>query len=151
MSPSNRNIPTTTRRILDIRSLNQCAFPGCTHTLVEPGVGESSPVIICDVSHIHAVSPGGPRWKEGLTNEELNSLENLILLCPRHHRIVDSQPEHYTAEMLRQWKREHEAKETSGYPAGLDVITELVNEKITEETDTLRKSRFFEEFDKVEF
>lgn len=151
MSPSNRNIPPTTRRILDIRSLNQCAFPGCTHTLVEPGVGESSPVIICDVSHIHAVSPGGPRWKESLTNEELNSLENLILLCPRHHRIVDSQPEHYTAEMLRHWKLEHEAKETSGYPAGLDVITELVNERITEETNTLRKSRFFEEFDKVEF
>ena len=148
MAPSNRNIPPTTRRILDIRSLNQCAFPGCTHTLVEPEVGESAPAIIGEICHIHAVNPDGARWKEGLTNEELNSLDNLILLCRNHHGIVDSQPEHYTAEMLREWKREHETRESSKYPAGLDVITELVNEKIRGETTSLRKSRFFDEFDK---
>ncbi len=75
-------------------------------------------------------------------------MENLILLCRNHHGIVDSQPEHYAAEMLREWKREHETRESSRYPAGLDVITELVNEKIRGETTSLRKSRFFDEFDK---
>lgn len=118
------------------------------HSLVEPEVGESAPAIIGEICHIHAVNPGGARWKDGLTSEELNSLENLILLCRNHHGVVDSQPEHYTAEMLREWKREHETRESSKYPAGLDVITELVNEKIRSETTILRKSRFFDEFDK---
>lgn len=118
------------------------------HNLVEPEVGESAPAIIGEICHIHAVNPGGARWKDGLTSEELNSLENLILLCRNHHGVVDSQPEHYTAEMLREWKREHETRESSKYPAGIDVITELVNEKIRGETTILRKSRFFDEFDK---
>ena len=151
MSRPKQKLPATTKRILDIRSLNQCAFPDCANTIVEPGVGDSDPVIIGDICHIHAVNPGGARWKEGITNEELNSLENLILLCSRHHRVVDGQPEYYTAELLREWKREHEAKETSEYPAGIDLITELVNEKIQDEIDILRKSRFFEEFDRVQF
>ena len=151
MPRPNQKIPPTTKRILDIQSLNRCAFPDCTNTLIEPGAGESGPTVTGHVCHIHAVSPGGPRWKSGLTVEELNSSDNLILLCRHHHGVVDTQPKYYTVEMLRNWKREHEARETSGYPAGLNVITEFVNEKIKDETDVLRKSRFFEGFDKVQF
>ncbi len=151
MASSRRDIPPTTKRILDIQSLNQCAFPGCTHKLVEPAAGKSGPVVIGEIGHIHAVNPDGARWIEGLTNEELNSLDNLILLCRHHHVIVDRQPEYYTAEMLRQWKREHEAGETGNLSDDLVIVGELVDDKIRTETEILRKSRFFEEFDQVGF
>ena len=147
MATSKRNYSKSTNRILDIQSRNQCAYPECTNTLVEPGTEQSSPVVTGHICHIHAINSGGPRWKEGLPNEELNSLDNLILLCRHHHGIIDLQPETYTAEMLQQWKKEHEAKVERVYPAGLDVITKLVDQKIKDETDKLRKAWFFPDFD----
>ena len=151
MTVPRRNYSRSTQRILDIQSLNQCAYPGCTNTLVEPSAGESGPIVIGHICHIYAISPDGPRGKEGITEEELNSPENLILLCPTHHAVVDGQPQFYTAEMLRQWKREHEAKVKNRYPAGLDIIRELVDQKIEDETDRLRKSRFFAEFNSGQY
>ena len=148
MATSSQNdIGYTTKRILDIQSLNQCAFPGCTNPLVEPGTGQSNPAVVSDICHIYASSPNGPRGQGSLTEEELKSIDNLILLCPNHHRVVDRQPETYTAELLKQWKEEHEAKVKSQHPSGLDIIRALVDEKIKDETDILRKSRFFAEFD----
>ena len=147
MATSRRNYSQRTQRILDIQSLNQCAFPGCTNPLVEPGTGQSSPAVIGHICHIYALSPNGPRGQGGLTEYELNSIDNLILLCRNHHAVVDLQPETYTAELLKQWKEEHEANLNSQYPAGLDIIRELVDQKIKDETNILRKSRFFAEFD----
>ena len=141
--------PRNIQRILDIQSLNQCAYPKCTNTLVEPRAGESGPVVTGEICHIHALNPGGPRSKEGLSREERNSPENLIMLCPTHHAVVDAQPEFYTAEILQQWKREHEAKVKSQHPTGLDIFTEIIDQKIKDETDILRKSRFFSEFDNI--
>ena len=150
MAPSKRKYPTKTRRILDIQSLNQCAFPGCTNALVEPGIGKASPAVTADTGHIHAISPDGPRWKEGLTTEELNSLDNLILLCKNHHAVVDSQPEFYTAEQLKQWKAEHEAKVHRNSP-GQNLIFEVIRERILERTRMLRQLRFFPTFNEVGF
>ena len=142
------NYPSRTRRILDIRSLNQCAFPGCTSILVEPGIGEAGPAVVADTCHIYARRPGGKRWKEGLTEEERNSIDNLILLCKNHHAIVDSQPEVYTAEQLKRWKSEHEAKIPGEFP-GRDLISEVLGERIRQDTSRLRQLRFYPTFDAV--
>ena len=151
MARQRRNYPRNTQRVLDIQSLNQCAYPKCTNTLVEPSAGESGPVVTGEICHIHALNPGGPRWKEGLSPAELNSPENLIMLCPTHHAVVDGQPEFYTAEILQQWKRDHETKVKSQHPAGLDFFTEIIDRKIKDETDIFRKSRFFSEFDSIRY
>lgn len=150
MAPSTRNYSAKTRRILDIQSLNRCAFPGCTSILVEPGIGEAGPAIVADTCHIHALSPGGARWKEGLTTKELNSIDNLILLCKNHHAVVDSQPEVYTAEQLKKWKFEHEAKAPGDF-SGRDLISEILSERIRQKTSRLRQLRFFPRFDEVGF
>ena len=150
MASSQRKYSTKTRRILDIQSLNQCAFPDCTNTLAEPGTGKASPVVTGDICHIHAVSPGGPRWKEGLTCEERNSIDNLILLCKNHHGVVDLQPEVYTAELLKQWKSEHEVQVYRSSP-GKNLIYEVVGNRILEKTRTLRQLRFYPTFNEISF
>ena len=162
MATFRRNYTQKTTRVLDIQSLNQCAFPDCTNTLVEPGTDRSDPVVTAHRCHIHAINPGGPRRIEGLTDEYLNSADNLILLCPYHHSIVDGQPETYTAEILKQWKQEHEAK-VMKYKLPPDLVnvlsdlssrpefpTKLVDQEIREETDIIRRSRFFAEFDRTD-
>ncbi len=150
MPKSRRNFPRSTRRVLDIQSLNQCAYPECTNTLVEPGTEKSGPVVTGHICHIRAINPGGPRWKEGLAKEELNSADNLVLLCRHHHGIVDLQPEVYTADILRRWKCQHENKVKRQHPDAHGIITKLVDQKINDEIDRLCKSRFFKEFDNVQ-
>lgn len=66
------------------------------------------------MAHIYAASPNGPRGSGDLAKEELNSLENLILLCRNCHKIVDENPHRYPVKLLKDWKRLHEKKLANG-------------------------------------
>ena len=163
MAKLQRNYSQKTLKILFGLSGNQCAHPKCTNNVIEPATEKSDAAVIAQICHIYAISDDGPRGKAGITNEELNSPENLILLCPTHHTVVDNQYETYPAEMLKQWKQDHESKVVKNrLSASLDNVssnmfhhsyfpTELVDQKIKDETDILRKSRFFEDFDRIGF
>ena len=154
MSKSNRSYRQGTLKKLFALSGNQCAYPRCEFPVIWPATETSDDIIINDICHIYSISEDGPRGKSGLTNKELNSPKNLILFCRNHHGIVDGQHETYPAEKLKKWKREHE-KKIKKYPESvspdslsrLRFLTELVDREIEKEVDTLRKSRFFKEFD----
>jgi len=157
-----RNYTEKTLKVLFALSGNQCAHPECTNTLIEPATEKSEVLVTANICHIYAISTDGPRGKAGLTEKELNSPENLILLCQNHHAIVDGQHETYPAEMLKEWKRRHEAKMQKRLSADLDSVKPdvfshpyfpiaLVDQKIQDEVNTLRKSRFFVEFGSGQF
>lgn len=61
-----------------------------------------------EIAHIHAVSENGPRNKRGMTTEEKNNIENLMLLCAEHHHMIDTKPEEFRDGLLKQRKRSHE-------------------------------------------
>jgi hypothetical protein len=61
------------------------------------------------MAHIVAASRQGPRGRVPLGDDEINHAGNLILLCERHHTIVDSRPRTYAVDVLREMKRLHEA------------------------------------------
>ena len=139
---------------------NQCAHPDCTNPVIERATEESDDHVAAQICHIYAISSDGPRGKSGLTQQELNSPENLILLCRHHHGIVDGQHETYSVTWLEQWKQSHEAEMKKRLSANLSVIqadvlshpyfpVALVDQKIAEEVENLRKSRFFQEFDRT--
>ena len=162
MTKLKRKYSQKTLKILFGLSGNQCAHPECTNPLIEPATEKSNDLVITQICHIYAISAAGPRGKIGLTEQELNSLENLILLCPNHHTVVDGQHESYPADMLREWKRRHESKmqcrlstdPASNQPFGFPhprFPTAVVDQEIENELDILRKSRFFSEFDRVRF
>jgi len=148
-------------KVLFALSGNQCAHPDCTNTVIEPATEDSDAYVPAHICHIYAISENGPRGNPaGLTQQKLNSAENLILLCRHHHGIVDGQPETYPATLLKEWKREHEAKMQQQLSKNLtavqaDVFSHpyfpiaLVDQKIVEEIENLRKSRFFVEIDHV--
>ncbi len=155
-----RNYSPRTLKVLFALSGNQCAHPDCTNTLIEPATEQSDALVSAHICHVYAISTEGPRGKSGLTQEELNAPENLILLCRNHHAVVDGQHETYPADMLKEWKRNHEAKMQRRLSADLESVqtdvfthpyfpTALVDQKIEDEVDILRKSRFFLEFDRV--
>ena len=97
-------ISEKTRKIFGARSGNRCAF--CRIELVQ---GESSQIsVVGDECHIVARSLDGPRGAPELSEEELDSYSNLLLLCKVHHKIIDDQPEIYTVNVLKKMKNHHE-------------------------------------------
>jgi hypothetical protein len=53
----------------------------------------------------------GPRGTAGADGDD--SYENLILLCPTHHTLVDKAPQSYPADLMLSWKRNHETRVAS--------------------------------------
>jgi hypothetical protein len=98
--------PSVVKRLF-AHSGNQCAFPKCTTPVVE-----GSTVLGC-ICHIAAASSNGPRYDHSQSDETRNSFENLIILCPNHHAVIDDDVESYTIERLLRMKKEHEAKSTT--------------------------------------
>ncbi|OCL98220.1 hypothetical protein AAX29_01739 [Aliarcobacter thereius] len=79
------------------RSAGRCNI--CSMNLIE------NDIQIGEMAHIIAKSSNGPR---GIQDTIDNSYDNLILLCPTHHTIVDKNPEKYTTEVLRSIKDKYE-------------------------------------------
>jgi hypothetical protein len=107
-------VPTSaTIKGLFARSGNRCAFPGCDLPLVE-----KNDIVTGEICHIRSRGAGGPRYHPSQTDAARNDAANLILLCARHHKIVDDAPEVYTADNLCAMKKEREMP-------GIEVTPEI--------------------------
>jgi len=89
-------------------SAGYCANPGCRASLYEE-FQDGRVATVYDLAHIIARSRQGPRGEEPLGEDERDAYRNLILLCPRCHRLVDGNPAEYPVHMLGEWKRQHRA------------------------------------------
>lgn len=92
-----------TLKVLFAQSRDQCAFPGCHDHIIEP----NSEIVNGMVCHIRGRSAGGPRFDPAQTDAERSSAANLILLCARHHNIVDSSPLIYKVADMLKMKQDH--------------------------------------------
>lgn len=99
-------ISDKTRKILWGRSGNRCAV--CRARLVAEKTELDLESVVGDECHIHSPSPNGPRHEPSVGADHVDALDNLMLLCRVHHKMVDDQVETYTAGVLRQIKRNHE-------------------------------------------
>lgn len=107
----------STLKSLFARSFDRCAFPGCSSP-----ISEANNVVTGEVCHIKANSAGGPRYDPHQTDEDRHSEGNLILLCGRHHTLIDADPEKYTTSVLLQMKLDHQVSGTPTIPFGIDRI-----------------------------
>jgi len=97
-TPSERDV----KRLCAL-SLNRCAFPGCSTSIVL-----KDGTLMGKICHIKARNPKGPRYDDAQSDEERNGFDNLILLCGVHHDIVDADPKQFTVELLKEIKEMHE-------------------------------------------
>jgi GGDEF domain-containing protein len=63
--------------------------------------------VLGEICHIHAASVDGPRYDPQQSTTERHGYDNLILLCPNHHKVVDDDPEAFTAQRLQKMKLDH--------------------------------------------
>jgi len=95
-------------KILLQQSMNCCAFPNCKAMLTAPKSGDDDTAVLSMIAHIVGISKNGPRFDPGFSITQLNSEENMILLCPLHHSQVDAQTSTYSVEQLKKMKKDHE-------------------------------------------
>ena len=93
-----------TRLRLFAQSAGHCQRPECRQPLF---LGDGNTTVhYGEVAHIIAASPTGPRGNAS-PSIAVASYENLILLCPTCHTIIDKAPEAYPVSLVREWKRQH--------------------------------------------
>lgn len=103
-------IPAKDWKILIAESGGYCAFPDCPEYLVSEHTGEDEEVFLGEIAHIVGSSRQGPRGDSGLTDEDRNKHQNLLLLCDKHHKIVDGQLNQYSVPVLIQMKADQKIR-----------------------------------------
>jgi SMODS-associated and fused to various effectors sensor domain len=106
-----RSISIATQNFLWGRSAGRCEFAGCNKPLWKSSVTQEG-LNIGQKAHIYSFSSGGPRGNDGISRQEINSIENLILVCQECHQKIDSAADaaRYPASLIRHMKREHESR-----------------------------------------
>mgnify|MGYP002600138148 CR=1 FL=1 len=104
---STSNLPEKDKLILFGKTAGLCEFPGCGKRLYEEGLTKLN-INFSQFSHIIADSPNGPRGDKNKSEELGKDINNIILLCPEHHKLVDSAEQEFTPQVLHQYKKDHE-------------------------------------------
>lgn len=97
--------PLTSIKVLFAKSRNTCAFPDCKVQMVEP-----SGTVTGEICHIRSETSRGPRHEKSYPSEQINSPTNLILLCGRHHKIIDTEVATYETKIVLSMKQRHEER-----------------------------------------
>ncbi|KZX11545.1 HNH endonuclease [Methanobrevibacter filiformis] len=95
-------------KILYGQAGNQCSMDGCNNELIiskDNSTGEKYQ--IGEMAHIYPNSNNFVRGNYELDEEDKVNEKNLILLCPKCHKLIDNDPEKYTAEKLLEMKEKH--------------------------------------------
>lgn len=100
--PTGPSLPTIKR--LFAHSGDRCAFPRCAEALFVGGT------VVGEICHIKGARPGAPRYDDQQTAADRHGYDNLILLCSKHHTVIDGDEEAYAVEHLVRMKTEHEQK-----------------------------------------
>lgn len=95
------SISITVIKTLFGASPNVCSYRGCDEKLTDPAWKE----VNAEIAHICGERPGAARYDPSMSDEERNGYDNLLLLCPKHHKLIDRlDPDGHPVELLREMK-----------------------------------------------
>lgn len=82
-----------------------CQRPECGNFLFH--TSSMRRITIAEVAHIIAVGESGPRNPSRPLNLDPNHYDNLILLCPNCHTLIDKDVKAYPVDTIVEWKIRH--------------------------------------------
>nr|WP_309575261.1 HNH endonuclease [Moraxella osloensis] len=97
-------------KILWASAAGRCSFEGCNIELVQQPECNIDRHLIGEMAHIKGDKAGSLRYDPTQDDKERHGYENLILLCPTHHTMIDKKENenYYTVDLLKQMKINHE-------------------------------------------
>ena len=98
-------------KLLWSNAAGRCSFIGCTEKLTVEHAAESAPYTLGEMAHIKGRRKDANRHDAVQTDVERDGYENLILLCPNHHTLIDKKEneEKFSVKALLEMKTCHEA------------------------------------------
>ena len=102
------NPDAQTRLRLFADSGGHCQNPKCLADLFVQL--SNANVHIGEMAHVFSASDDGPRANRTLSEADRGAYENLIILCPKCHTIVDKAEQEYPETLLLKWKCEHKRR-----------------------------------------
>lgn len=100
-------ISDRTKRLLWSRSGGYCQNPQC-HRDFFVFFRDGKVSSLEELAHVIGQSEQGPRGRSDLSFVERDEYDNIILLCPTCHTLVDKNPLQFSVKLLRDWKSQHE-------------------------------------------
>lgn len=104
-----RRIDPKAKLQLFVLAGGRCQFDGCPHYLIEHHLTHKRG-IFAQMAHIVAFSKKGPRGNVLDRPEDINNVDNLMLLCPTCHKLIDDNPEEHPREQLEAFKKDNEER-----------------------------------------
>jgi hypothetical protein len=104
-----RAIKDKTRLFLCVRAGGRCEFDGCNAYLFRHHLTHAEENF-SQMAHVVAFKPDGPRGRALPRPKDINDIDNLMLLCPPCHHLIDERPDEYPREVLENYKRSHEGR-----------------------------------------
>lgn len=100
------SISSEVKRKLLASSGGYCGKPDC-HTELFPFFESKKITNIEELAHIIGQKKNGPRGENELPLNQRDEFENIILLCPVCHTIIDKNPHLFPDNVIKQWKTNH--------------------------------------------
>lgn len=104
------DVPPRIRYCLWGKAAGRCQYRGCNQALYRDDLTKAE-FNTSYIAHIIADKPDGPRGDKVLSEKLKADIENLMLLCDVHHRLVDiADVDGHPVKLLTQMKAEHEGR-----------------------------------------
>jgi hypothetical protein len=123
--PQSRAIQDFVKILLFARAGGRCEFDGCNKYLLEHHLTLTAGNY-AQMAHIVAFSEDGPRGKKKRPSD-INNVENVMLMCPDCHKLVDDEPDKFSRLALEGYKRRHEERILHVTSLGPDQKTSVLS------------------------
>lgn len=103
----------STSETLSRRAGSLCSNVECRVLTVGPTLAPDKSVNIGEAAHIYGARVGSARYRPDMTDISRSEVTNGIWLCAKCHKLIDSDPARYPAELLFTWRSVHDEFVTS--------------------------------------
>ena len=104
------------------RAAFKCSKPDCRVSTVGPNTDAQKATLIGEAAHIFGARPGAKRYRPDMTDAARAEITNSIWLCRNCHKLIDTDEQKYTSDILFVWREEHEAYIQSELGSATDQI-----------------------------
>ncbi|SHI44762.1 HNH endonuclease [Aquimarina spongiae] len=102
------NFNQKTINTLAKRAAYLCSNPDCRTQTVGPNEDPNKSTVIGEAAHIFGARPGSKRYVSSMTDFARSNITNGIWLCRNCHKMIDTDYQRFSSDILFIWREKHE-------------------------------------------